>query len=118
MTHYVDGFLLPIEISKIDEYKVVAQNAGEVWREHGALDYWECIGDDLESEHFLSFKKILDTKESETIVFSWIIHPSREERDRINAAVMADPRMQNPAMPFDCARMGFGGFKELVRIQK
>ena len=118
MAHYIDGFLLPIETSKLDEYKAIAQSAGAVWKEHGALDYCECVGDDLETEHFVSFKNIINTKENETVIFSWIIYPSREERDRINAAVIADPRMQNFSMPFDGSRVGFGGFKELVHVQK
>jgi uncharacterized protein YbaA (DUF1428 family) len=122
MTHYVDGFLLPIIPEKIPEYQQIASKAGAVWMEHGALAYWECVGDDLTCEGVTSFKQSAGCKDNETVVIAWIIYPSREERDRINAAVMADPRINemmdkdNPI--FDCARMAYGGFKELVRYQR
>lgn len=121
MTHYVDGFLLPINPEKIPEYQKIASKAGAVWMEHGALAYWECVGDDLTVEGMVSFKQAAGCKENETVVIAWIVYPSREERDRINAAVMADPRLNdmmdkdNP--PFDFARMAYGGFKDIVRYQ-
>lgn len=119
MTHYIDGFLLPVASDKIAEYQAIAQHAGAIWKEHGALAYWECVGDDLNCEGVVSFKVSAGAKEGETVVLAWILYPSKEERDRINAAVMADPRMKDmmdpEAHPFDCARMAYGGFTELVR---
>lgn len=122
MTHYIDGFLLPISPEKIPEYQKIAARAGAVWMEHGALAYWECVGDDLNIEGMVSFKQSAGCKENETVVMAWIIYPSREERDRINAAVMADPRLndmmdkENP--PFDFTRMAYSGFKDIVRYQR
>jgi uncharacterized protein YbaA (DUF1428 family) len=118
MTHYVDGFLLPIAPERLAEYQKMADLAGSVWKEHGALAYWECVGDDLQIADMVSFKQSAGCKENETVVLAWIVYPSREARDRINEAVMADPRLQascneeNP--PFDYKRMVCGGFKELV----
>lgn len=118
MTHYVDGFLLPIAPEHIAEYQKMADLAGSVWKEHGALAYWECVGDDLHIADMVSFKKSADCKENETVVLAWIVYPSREERDRINKAVMADPRLQTSCnaenSPFDYKRMAYGGFTELV----
>lgn len=119
MTHYVDGFLLPVPQGRLEEYQKIANQAGAVWKEHGAIAYWECVGDDLNIEGMTSFKHSAGCKEGEIPVFAWIVYPSREERDRINKAVMEDSRMScmmddnNPI--FDCARMAYGGFKELVR---
>lgn len=118
---YVDGYLLPLAKDKVEAYRKVAQKAGEVWKEHGALAYWETLGDDLVSEQLRSFSDAAKCNENEIPVFAWIIFPSREERDRINAAVMADPRldnMMNETDPiFDFTRMAFGGFKPLVSIE-
>lgn len=122
MSHYIDGFLLPINTDKITEYQQMANKAGAVWMEHGALAYWECVGDDLNIEGMVSFKTSADCKDNETVVLAWIIYPSREERDRINAAVMADPRMNDmmdKSKPiFDFTRMAYSGFKDIVRYQK
>lgn len=121
MTHYVDGFLIPMHPDKVSEYQKIASRAGEVWMKHGALAYWECLGDDLHSEGLVSFKQSAGCKDDETVIFAWIVYPSREDRDRINEAVMEDPALSdmmdqdNP--PFDCTRMAYGGFKELVRYQ-
>lgn len=119
MTHYIDGFLLPIASDKIAEYQTIAQTAGSIWKEHGALAYWECVGDDLNCEGVVSFKTSAGAKDDETVVLAWIVYPSKEERERINAAVFADPRMKDmmdpSTHPFDCARMAYGGFTELVR---
>ena len=122
MERYVDGFLIPIAKENIEEYKKMAQKAGEIWMEHGALEFCECAGDDLEIENMLSFKKSADASEAETVIFSWIVFESREDRDRVNAAVMKDERM-NEMMeslksepPFDFKRMAYGGFKTLVKI--
>jgi uncharacterized protein YbaA (DUF1428 family) len=120
MERYVDGFLIPLAKDKVQQYKEIAEKAGEVWKEHGALEYYECLGDDLEQENFVSFKKAAGASEEETVVFSWIIFESREHRDQVNAAVMNDPRiketMELAGQPFDCTRMAYGGFKTLVKI--
>jgi uncharacterized protein YbaA (DUF1428 family) len=123
MSLYVDGFVVPLPKDKIEAYKKLALVAAEVWMDHGALDYRECIGDDLETEQCTSFRTIAGCSPDETVVFAWITYPSREERDTINAAVMKDPRlscsMEDPsAMPFDCKRMAYGGFTTLVSASK
>jgi uncharacterized protein YbaA (DUF1428 family) len=121
MGKYVDGFVIPIAKENIESYAEIAQKAGEVWKEHGALEFYECVGDDLEIENMLSFRKIADASEEETVIFSWIVFESREHRDKVNAAVMADPRMNemmdsSKSSPFDFKRMAYGGFKTLVEI--
>ena len=119
MTQYVDGFLLPIAADKIEAYKALANKAGEIWIEHGALAYWETVGDDVKNEGTLSFLTAAGVKENEVVVLAWVIYPSREDRDRIMAAVMADPRLQdNTEMPFDMNRMAYAGFKPLVVFEK
>ncbi len=126
MTQYVDGFLLPIAADKIDLYQKIATKAGQVWMEHGALAYWETVGDDMKphgattlNEVATTFDKAAGTKENELVIFAWIVYPSREERDRILAAVMSDPRLQdNCDMPFDMGRMAHAGFKPLVVFNK
>jgi uncharacterized protein YbaA (DUF1428 family) len=122
MAHYIDGFLIPIAPEKLSEYQKIAHQAGAIWMEHGALAYWECVGDDLNIEGMTSFKTAANCKDSETVIFAWILYPSREERDRINALVMADPRLQNTMSPdsdvFDCTRMAYGGFKSIVRYDQ
>jgi uncharacterized protein YbaA (DUF1428 family) len=116
MAHYVDGFLLAVPKDKLEEYRDIATVAETVWREHGALDYRECVGDDLHPPMGLPFPTLMNLQPDETVVFAWIVYPSREERDRINAAVMSDPRIKcDPeAMPFDCQRMAYGGFRTIV----
>ncbi|KAB2889597.1 MAG: DUF1428 domain-containing protein [Desulfobulbaceae bacterium] len=120
MGKYIDGFVIPLPRGKVDEYRRIAEKAGEIWKEHGALDYWECLGDDLEAKDMVSFRKAADAGEDETVVFSWIVFASREDRDRVNAAIMADPRikemMGEDSEPFDCKRMAYGGFRELVHM--
>ncbi|HEX8366925.1 MAG TPA: DUF1428 domain-containing protein [Pyrinomonadaceae bacterium] len=121
MGKYVDGFVIPIAKENIEQYTQIAQKAGEVWKEHGALEFYECAGDDLEIEDMLSFKKIAGAAEEETVIFSWIVFESREHRDKVNAAVMADARMKemmdsSKSCPFDFKRMAYGGFKTLVEI--
>ncbi len=112
---YVDGFLLPVPKRKLATYLRMARTAGKVWREHGALEYRECTGDDLKSKMGLPFPKAVKVKPGETVVFSWIVYKSRAHRDRVNAKVMKDPRlakMMDPgAMPFDGKRMAYGGFE-------
>ncbi len=104
--------------NKIEEYRRIAEKAAQIWKDHGALDYWECIGDDLDAKDMVSFTRLAQTSPDETVVFSWVVYESREHRDQVNAKIMADPRMKemgdpnNP--PFDCKRMAYGGFKTLV----
>jgi len=117
MAKYVDGFILPIPKSKIDEYKKMAQLGKKLWLEHGALDYQELIADDVPFGKVTSFPRAVDRKNSETVVFSWITFKSRAHRDKVNEKVMKDPRMSafDPEkMPFDPSRMIYGGFKSLV----
>jgi len=114
---YVDGFLLPVPKKKLQAYRRMAQKAGKVWREHGALDYMECVGDDLNNKWGVKFPKVTKLKPGETVVFSYIVYKSRAHRDRVNAKVMKDKRItdsMNQAMPFDMKRMAYGGFKTLV----
>lgn len=120
MERYVDGFLIPIAKDRVNEYREMAQKSGEIWKELGALEYYECVGDDLDIEEMVSFKKAADTSEDETVIFSWIVFESREQRDRVNAAIMNDPRikemMESVPEIFDYRRMAYGGFKTLVRF--
>ena len=114
---YVDGFVFPVPRRKIDAYKRIAALAGRVWREHGALEYRECIGDDLNVKMGLPFTKLAKTKPGETIGFSWIVYKSRAHRDQVNKKVMKDPRMANmdpKEMPVDIKKMAYGGFKTIV----
>jgi uncharacterized protein YbaA (DUF1428 family) len=113
---YVDGFVVPVPKSKVEDYRRMAANAGTVWRDHGALAFVECLADDVKPGKWTSFPQAVDLKEDETVVFSYIVYASRTERDRINALVMKDPRLDmNPAdMPFDAKRMIWGGFNVLV----
>jgi uncharacterized protein YbaA (DUF1428 family) len=118
MATYVDGYVLPIPKDKILEYRRLAKKASKIWREHGALEYRECVGDDFNTEMGLSFPKGIKAKEEETVVFAWIVYKSKADRDRVNAKVMKDPRLMEGCdpnnMPFDCKRMLYGGFKVIV----
>ncbi|MDI1260139.1 DUF1428 domain-containing protein [Aquabacterium sp.] len=120
MTHYVDGFVVPVPKANLDDYRLVAETAGKVWKEHGALQYWECVADDVQPGKLTSFPQSVQLKDDEVVVFSWILYNSREERDAINAKVMADPRLKDmmspDKMPFDGKRMFFGGFKTIVEM--
>lgn len=116
---YVDGFVLPVPTAKLSAYRRMARLAGSVWREHGALEYIECVADDVKPGKWTSFPQSVKLKDGETVVFAWIVFKSRAHRDRVNAKVMADPRlasmMTDPkALPFDGKRMFWGGFKVLV----
>jgi uncharacterized protein YbaA (DUF1428 family) len=115
---YVDGFILPVPVKKLRAYRRIAQLAGKVWREHGALEYREFVADDVKVGKWTSFPRSVKLKRGETVVFSWIVYRSRDHRDRVNAKVMKDKRlakMMDPkAMPFDGKRMIYGGFKILV----
>lgn len=117
---YADGYVLPVPKKNLKAYRRLAQQAGKIWREHGALDYKECAGDDLKTKMGVPFPKSAKTKAGETVIFSYILFKSRAHRDRVNANVMKDPRIQsmdNPNdMPFDCNRMVYGGFKVLIDI--
>jgi len=113
---YVDGFVLPIPKKNVQVYRRIAQKAGAIWKEYGALEYRECLGDDLEVKGAVPYKRLLKLKRGETVVFSWIVYKSRAQRDLINAKVMKDPRIarMGDKMPFDVKRMSYGGFKILV----
>jgi uncharacterized protein YbaA (DUF1428 family) len=117
---YVDGFIVPLPKKNVQAYRRMATRAGKIWREHGALDYQECIADDVKVGKLTSFPRSVKLKRGETVVFSWIVYKSRAHRDRVNAKAMADPRladMMDPkAMPFDGKRMIYGGFKTLVSL--
>ena len=120
MAIYVDGFVVPVPRSRLDDYKKLARKAGKIWREHGALDYCECVADDVSPGKRTSFPRSVKLKPDEIVIFSWIAYKSRRDRDRINAKVMQDPRLaamhDMDKMPFDGKRMFWGGFKTLVRI--
>jgi uncharacterized protein YbaA (DUF1428 family) len=120
MANYVDGFVLPVPKKKIPAYKRMAAKACKIWKEYGALDYKECLGDDLNIKFCLPFTKGIRSKPGETIVFSYIVYKSRAHRDSVNAKIMKDPRIANMCdpkdMPFDCKRMLYGGFKAIVEI--
>ncbi len=115
---YVDGFVLPVPKKNLQAYRRMARKAAVVWRDHGALEYRECVGDDVNVKKVVPFPRLVRLKRGETVVFSWIVFKSRAHRDRVNAKVMKDPRlaaMMDPkAMPFDWRRMVYGGFKVLV----
>ena len=117
---YVDGFVLPVPTANLAAYRRMAKKAGAVWREHGALEYNECIADDVKPGKVTSFPQSVKLKDGETVVFAWIVYKSRKDRDRINAIVMADPRqasmMDGKNMPFDGKRMFWGGFKTMVSL--
>jgi uncharacterized protein YbaA (DUF1428 family) len=118
MPHYVDGFVLPVPKGRIEEYRHMAETAGKVWKEYGALAYYEGESDDVKPGKETSFPQAVKLKDGETVIFSFIVYASREDRDRINAKVMADPRLANmmdpQKLPFDGVRMFWGGFKSLV----
>ncbi len=115
---YVDGFVLPVPKKNLPAYRRMSEKAGKVWREHGALEYRECVGDDMKVKLGVSFPRRVKPKRGETVVLSWIVFKSRAHRDRVNAKVMKDPRiadmMGQKALPFDCKRMTYGGFKVFV----
>lgn len=118
MAHYIDGFVFPIPRDRLNEYQRLAQAAAAIWKEHGALDYWEYVGDDMKLEGTRSFTDLLASTEKETIVFGWVAFDSREARDLANRKVAADPRMAELMAQsnagFDANRMAYGGFQLLV----
>jgi uncharacterized protein YbaA (DUF1428 family) len=115
---YVDGFVLPIPRKKLAEYRRMSQKCQKVWREYGALDYKECVADDVKRGKLTSFPQSVKLKAGEVVVFSWILYKSRAHRDRVNAKVMKDKRlasfMDPSTLPFDGSRMFWGGFKVFI----
>jgi uncharacterized protein YbaA (DUF1428 family) len=117
---YVDGYVLPVPKSNLEKYREIATKAGKIWREHGALEYRECVADDVKSGEVTSFPQAVKLKDDETVIFSYIVFESRQHRDEVNAKVMSDPRladMMDPkSMPFDGKRMFWGGFSPIVEL--
>ena len=117
---YVDGFLIPVPVEKVAEYRRIARKAGKVWMEHGALEYRECVAEDVKPGKLTSFPQAVKLKKGETVIFSWIVYRSRKHRDAVNAKVMKDPRlapmMQPGGVPFDGKRMIWGGFQTIVAL--
>ena len=118
---FVDGYVLPVSKKNLQTYRRMAQKASRIWREHGALEYRECVGEDLAVKWGVPFPRVVKAKRGETVVFSWIVFKSRAHRDSVNQRVMKDPRlaaMMDPkSMPFDAKRMVYGGFKVLVEAK-
>lgn len=119
MTHYIDGFVFPIPKNHINEYKRLVDTVAEIWREHGALEYREYVGDDLTLEGTRSFTDLVEGSEDDDIVFGWVMFESREARDSVNKKVAADPRMaklvEDSNSGFDPARMAYGGFSAFAK---
>ena len=115
---YIDGCVIPVPAANLDAYREMAENAGRIWKDHGAIDYVECIAEDVKPGKVTSFPQAVKLEPDETVIFSWITYKSREDRDRVNAAVMKDPRLcMDPAkMPFDGQRMFWGGFEKFVEL--
>lgn len=117
---YVDGFVVPVPSKNLAKYRRLARKTGKIWREYGALDYQEWLGDDTPVGKLTSFPRSVKLKRGETVVFAWIVYKSRKDRDRINAKVMKDPRLadivEGKNLPFDGKRLIYGGFKPLVSV--
>jgi len=118
MSQYIDGFVIPVPKEKIDAYKATATKAAAIWKEHGALEYRECIGDDLDVEDQVPFPRLAGAEDNETVVFAYVVFESREARDEANKKILADPRIESLGEEvgriFDCKRMAYGGFETLV----
>jgi uncharacterized protein YbaA (DUF1428 family) len=117
--HYVDGFVVPVPSKNLPAYKRMSKLMGTVWREYGALEYRECVGDDVKAGTLTSFPQSVMLKRGEVVVFSWIIYKSRAHRDKVNKAAMQDPRLAGlmaAKMPFDGKRMFYGGFKVMIDL--
>lgn len=123
MAKYVDGFVIPVPKKNLAAYRKMAQMGGKLWKKYGALEYFECVGDDLNPDmggmKFFKFPQMAKVKSGETVIFSFIVYKSRAHRDQVNAKVMKDPAMNDPKykdqpMPFDVKRMAYGGFKTIV----
>lgn len=125
MANYIDGFVLPIPKKYLNEYKLVAGTVAAIWKEYGALAYYEYVGEDLKLEGTRSFPEAINANEDEAIIFGWVVFESREARVRANEQVAADPRMADLVGPlmdpskmiFDAKRMVYGGFESLVSDQ-
>lgn len=123
MENYIDGFVLPVPRIHLNEYKGVAERVAEIWKEYGAIEYFEYVGEDLKLEGTRSFIELVGLKEDEVVVFGWVIFPSKEIRDRANKKVPTDSRMEDLVAPltnpkrliFDAERMVYGGFQPLVQ---
>jgi uncharacterized protein YbaA (DUF1428 family) len=117
---YTDGFIVPVPKKKLPAYRRMAQKAGKIWKEHGALEFRECVADDVKVGKWTSFPRSVKLKRGETVLFSYIVFQSRADRDRVNAKVMTDPRlagmMSGKDMPFDGKRMIYGGFQVIVDL--
>jgi uncharacterized protein YbaA (DUF1428 family) len=116
---YVDGFVLPVPKKKTKAYRAIAGKAGRIWREHGALEYRECLLEDARAKGMAAFPRLAGAKAGETVVIAWIVYQSRAHRDRVKKAVMQDPRLHALMTPevmalFDCRRMAYGGFTVIV----
>ncbi|HSA81571.1 MAG TPA: DUF1428 domain-containing protein [Geminicoccaceae bacterium] len=120
MGKYVDGFVVPVPKANLEAYRKMAADAGRVWREHGALEFVECVADDVKPGEVTSFPQSVKLEPDETVVFAWIVYDSRAHRDHVNEQVMKDPRitanMDPKSMPFDGKRMFWGGFEVLVEV--
>lgn len=120
MGRYVDGFVLAVPKKNLEAYRRMATKAGKIWRQHGALEFRECVGEDLKPKGSVPFTRVIKAKPGETVFFSYIVFKSRGHRDRVNARVMKDPRllkdMESNSMPFDVKRMVYGGFEILVDV--
>ena len=122
MAEYIDGFVVPVQSDRLEEYEEISRKCSVIWLEHGATDYRECQGDDMNIEGVRSFNELAGAGEWETVMFAWAIFPSKEARDAANEKIMVDTRLkelmdpENP--PFDCTRMAFGGFHTLVHAAK
>ncbi len=115
---YVDGFVVAVPFERLADYRKLSKRAGKIWREHGALAYVECVGDDVPVGKHTSFTKAVKLKDGEVVVFSWIVYNSRSHRDAVNKKVMSDPRLPKDMkmLPFDGKRMIYGGFKPIVEM--
>lgn len=118
MSKYIDGFVLPLPKDKRENYRRIAEKASKIWREHGALEYRECVLEDPTAKDMVPFPQLAGVNPEETVVLAWIVYDSRAHRDEVNAKVMTDPRVHemcgSEGMPFDCARMAYGGFETIV----
>jgi uncharacterized protein YbaA (DUF1428 family) len=117
---YVDGFVVPVPKANLDTYRDMSVKCGQIWREHGALQFRECVADDVKPGKLTSFPQSVDLRDGETVVFSWIVYQSRAHRDEVNDKVMKDPRMADmmkpEALPFDGKRMIYGGFEMMIDL--
>lgn len=120
MSQYLDGFVLSVPKDKLAAYKKIATKAGKIWREHGALEYRECVGDDMEAKGMVAFPKLAKSKPGEVVIFAYAVFESRKHRDAVNKKIMADPRLDamgaEVSAIFDCKRMAYGGFKTIVQV--